>query len=200
MQNSRSARAPVFGFVAFACLALPAFAAPVGGSGLLGKRYFETSASQIDYQNFEDNGYAVAAAVNVPVAAHLDAGVGFAHNWLEGDRDDDSQDLSVHATVHTEFGALRPFASAELGHEWWSVSDDFYYTISAGAEYPITDRFSLSGSVTWGEFLADDWDGGAFSASLRANYWFTDSLAASIATAAYEGGSWGYGLALVAVF
>ena len=192
--------------IVLATLAASAFAtAPAAGqaagdSGLLGKRYVEASAFLLDYQNFEDDGYGLGVAVNVPVCSHLDVGASFEPNWLEGDRHDNFQDLSAYATVHTDLGGLRPFARAELGYEWWYVSDDPFYQVDLGAEYSLTERVSVSGSVGWSEFLAEDWNGGSFSASVRANYWLTDAVATSLTCNALEGGTWGYGAAVAVTF
>lgn len=195
MQIQISPRAALSLFIALAAFA-PSSAAGAD-SGLLGKRYVEAAAFVLDYQNFEDNGYGVGTTVNLPVAASLDVGATFEHNWTEGDASDDFQDLSAFATWHGAAGPLRPFARAELGYEWWAVSDDAFYAVDLGAEYPVTDRLSVSGSAGWSEFLAEDWNGGGFSASARANYWFTDALAASLTGSAFEGGTWSYGAAAV---
>jgi hypothetical protein len=187
--------------LALAALTTPAFvqaAAPAAqGSGLLGTRYVEAQAFVVDYQNFEDNDFAVGTTVNLPVTSCLDVGASFEHTWMEGDETENFQDLSAYATLHTSMGSLRPFARAELGYEWWYVSDDPYYAASIGAECSVTDRLSVSASAGWSEFLAEDWNGGGFSASARANFWFTDTFAASLLGTAFEGGTWSYGAAAV---
>lgn len=184
-------------------LATPAFAesnATAPDSGLLGKRYAEASALLLDYNNEPDNGFAVGTAINVPVATHLDLGASFEHDWLEGDRDENFQDLGVSLTAYTQHGSCRPFVRAELGYEWWHVSNDPFYQIDVGSECLLTERLSVSAELSWSEFLAEDWNGGEFFATARANWWFTDTLAASLSGTAYEGGTWGYGAALVLRF
>lgn len=188
------------GLAALVGSTLPAVGQTAEHSGLLGKRYVEASAFILDYQNYEDDGYGLGVVVNLPVTAHLDVGAGFEPNWEEGDRDENFQDLFLYATLHTEFGDLRPFARAELGYEWWSVSDDPFYQVDVGAEYPLTDRVSVSASVGWSEFLSEDWNGGSFVASLRGNYWVTEAFAVSLTGSAMEGGTWGYGAAFVVTF
>lgn len=198
MQN----RTPTLALL-LAALTTPAIALaghPDDGSGLLGKRYVEAGAFILDYQNFEDDGYGVGTTVNIPVAARFDLGATFEHTWEEGAQSENFQDLSAYATFHTRHGDLRPFARAELGYEWWHTSDDPFYAVDLGAEYSVSECLSLSGSAGWSEFLSQDWNGGAFSASLRANCWFTETLAASLTGSAYEGGTWGYGAAVVVRF
>lgn len=188
---------------ALACGAFAQAAAPSAassGSGLLGSRYVEAATFAVDYQSYEDNSFGVGTTVNIPVAASLDVGATFEHTQEEGDSSENFQDLSAYATWHAALGELRPFARAELGYEWWHVSDDAFYEISLGAEYSICPRLSVSGSAGWSEFLAEDWNGGEFFATARANWWFTDTLAASLSGTAYEGGTWGYGAALVLRF
>ena len=177
-------------------LTTPAFA-QTAGSGLLGKRYAEASAFLIEYNHFEDDGYGVGTAVNLPVAAHFDVGATFQHNWLEGDGSEDFQDLTAYLTAYTECGDFRPYARASLAYEWWGVSDDPWYQLDAGSEYLVTDRLSVSAQISWTEFLATDWNGGDFSATARANYWFTDSVAGSVNVGYVEGGSWSTGAAVV---
>ena len=192
--------------VAFSMLAAGASAqasAPAtssSGSGLLGTRYVEAGTFAVDYQNYEDNSFGVGTTVNVPVASSIDVGATFEHTQEEGDSSENFQDLSAYATWHTTFGELRPFARAELGYEWWHVSDDAFYEVSVGAEYSVTERLSVSGSVGWSEYLSEDWNGGEFFATARANWWFTDTLAGSLNGTAYEGGTWSYGAALVVRF
>jgi hypothetical protein len=180
--------------------AAPADPATADGSGLLGKRYVEAGAMIADYNNADDDGYSAATTVNLPVRAFLDVGATFEHSWLEGDQGENFQDLSVFATAYAQRGAFRPFARAEFGYEWWHVSDDAFYQLDAGSEYLLNDRLSLSAQISWGEYLAEDWNGGAFSASARANYWLTESLAASAIVGCTEGGNWNYGLAAVFAF
>ena len=185
-----------------AALTTPALAQ--SASGLLGKRYAEASAFAIDYNHFEDNGYGVGAAVNIPVASHLDVGVFFNETGIEGHSsdpsNDDFQDLAGYATLYRVCGDFRPFARATLAYEWWSVSDDPWYQLDAGSEYLVTDRLSVSAQVSWNEFLASDWNGGAFSTSARANFWVTKTIAASANVNYTEGGTWGYGVAAVFQF
>ena len=170
------------------------------GAGLLGTRYVEVGAFAVDYQNYEDNSFGVGTTVNIPVASSLDVGATFEHTQEEGNTSENYQDLSAYATWHSELGKLSPFARAELGYEWWYVSDDAFYEVSVGAEFSATDRLSVSGSIGWSEYLSEDWNGGSFFATARANWWFTDTLAASLSGTAYEGGTWGYGAALVVRF
>lgn len=187
-----------------AALTTPALAQSEAGSGLLGKRYAEASAFAIDYNHFEDNGYGVGATVNVPVSTHLDVGAFFNHTGIEGHSsdpsNDDFQDLAAYAALYTAHGDFRPFAKATLAYEWWSVSDDAWYQIDVGSEYLVTDRLSVSAEVSWDEFLAEDWNGGSFSTSARANFWVTDSIATSASVTYIEGGHWGYGVAAVFQF
>ena len=189
-----------------AALTPPAFAqpapaaAPVAGSGLLGKRSAEAGAMISDNTNDSDDGYTAGATVNIPVRSFLDVGATFEHSWLEGDQGENFQDLSAFATAYTQRGAFRPFARAELGYEWWHVSNDAFYQLDAGTEYLLNDRLSHSAQISWGEYLAEDWNGGGFSASTRANYWVTKSLAASGIIGYTEGGNWNYGLAAVFSF
>lgn len=183
-------------------LAAPAMAqtpaAPT--SGLLGKRYVEASAFLIDYHNYEDSGYGVGTAVNIPLTAHFDAGASFQHNWEEGDQGENFQDLAVYLAAYTAVGDFRPFARATLAYEWWHVSNDPFYQLDAGSEYLITDRLSVSAQVSWTEFLASDWNGGAFSGATRTNFWVTDTIATSATVTYTDGGTWGYGLAAVFQF
>ncbi len=80
------------------------------------------------------------------------------------------------------------------------MSDDPFYQLDAGSEYLVNERLSLSAQITWGEYLAEDWNGGNFSASTRANFWLTDALAASATLGCTEGGNWNYGVAAVFAF
>lgn len=166
-------------------------------SGLLGKRYVEASAFLTDNNHSADNGYAAGTAVNVPLTAHLDLGASFAHVWSDSDTAADRfDDLSVSLTAYTRRGQFRPYARASFGYEWWTISNDPFYQLEAGSEYLLTSRLSVSAQVGWSEFLAEDWNGGSFSASARANYWLTPSLAASPALGYSEGGHFTYGLAV----
>jgi hypothetical protein len=188
-----------------AALTTPAFAqSSEAGSGLLGKRYAEAAGFAIDYNHYEDNGYGLGAAVNVPVAAHLDVGAFFNHTGIEGHSsdpsNDDFQDLAGYVTAYTAVGDFRPFARATLAYEWWSVSDDAWYQLDAGSEYLVTDRLSVSAEVSWDEFLAEDWNGGYFSTGVRANFWVTETIATSASVTYTEGGNWGYGVAAVFQF
>ncbi len=169
-------------------------------AGLLGKRYVEAQAFLIDYQNFEDNGFGVGAAVNVPVTANVDVGAWFQHNWTEGDQGDNFQDLALYVTGYCEHGDLRPFATASIAYEWWSVSDDFWYQLDVGAEYTISDQLSVSARVGWFDYFSSDWDNGAFLVSTRANYWVTPTIATSLTVGYVEGGTWNYGVAAVFTF
>ncbi len=184
-------------------LATPAFAesnATAPDSGLLGKRYAEASALLLDYNNDPDNGFAVGTAINVPVAAHLDLGASFEHDWLEGDRDENFQDLGVSLTAYTQHGSCRPFVRAELGYEWWHVSNDPFYQIDVGSECLLTERLSVSAELSWSEFLAEDWNGGYFSGAVRGNYWIAPQLALYSKATAIEGGSWAYTVGAIFAF
>lgn len=166
-------------------------------SGVIGKRYVEVGAFVLDYNNDPDNGYAVGTTVNVPVSAALDVGATFEHNWLEGDRSENFQDLSAYVTYHRSYGWARSFLRAELGYEWWHVSDDPYYALDVGMEFPLTERLAVSAALNWSEFLASDWNGGAFAGKARAYYWLSDTVAASLRVTAFEGGTWSYGAAVL---
>jgi len=183
-----------------AALAAPAPAADATGSGLLGRRYVEASAFITDYNDSATNSYAVGTAVNIPLTAHFDAGASFQHTWLEGDEGENFQDFAAYLAAYTTCGDFRPFARASLAYEWWHVSDDPFYQIDLGSEYLVTKRLSLSAQLSWSEFLATDWNGGSFSASGRANYWLTDTLAASAMLGCGEGGNWSYGIGTVFEF
>lgn len=174
--------------------------APAPASGLLGKRYAEASAFLIDYHNFEDAGYGVGTAVNVPLAANIDAGAFFQHNWTESSASDHFEDLGAYVAAYTACGDFRPFAKATLAYEWWPISDDPWYQLDVGSEYLLTERLSVSAQASWIEFLAADWNGGNFAASGRANYWLTQRIATSVNVIYTEGGSWGYGVAAVFQF
>jgi hypothetical protein len=196
---------PQLALLASAALALaaPAVAQPTAtasDSGLLGKRYVEASTLLLDYNNDPDNGYAVGTAINVPVAEHLDLGASFEHDWLEGDRDENFQDLGVSLTAYTQHGSCRPFVRAELGYEWWHVSDDPFYQIDVGSECLVTDRLSLSAELSWSEFLAEDWNGGSFAGAVRGNYWLSANLALYSKVTAFEGGHWAYAVGAVFAF
>ena len=176
-------------------LAAPVLAQSDGySSGLLGKRYVEASGILFNYAHSSDDSYTVGTDINIPLAAHLDLGASLTQSWLEGDQGENFQDLAVALTAYTAWGDFKPFAKASLGYEWWHVSNDPFYQIDVGGEYRLTNRFSVSVQGTWIEYLADDWNGGSFSASARANYWFTERLAASVSLVSGEGGTWGYGL------
>ncbi len=184
-------------------LAAPAFAEPTStapDSGLLGKRYAEASTLLLDYNNDPDNGFAVGTAINVPVTAHLDLGASFEHDWLEGDRDENFQDLGVSLTAYTQHGSCRPFVRAELGYEWWHVSNDPFYQIDAGSECLLTERLSVSAELSWSEFLAEDWNGGYFSGAVRGNYWLNTDLALYSKVTTIEGGNWAYTVGAVFAF
>lgn len=171
--------------------------APVTAS-LLGTRYAEASAYLTDYNHAEDHGFAVGTAVNVPLTAHLDLGAAYAHSWFESDTAADRYDaLSVSLTAYTRCGRFSPFARASLGYEWWTISNDPFYQLEAGSEYLVTDRLSVSAQVGWSEFLAEDWNGGSFGASARANYWLTPTLAAAPTLGYSEGGNLTYGVSVV---
>lgn len=198
---------PQLALLASAALALaaPAFAqstviAATSDSGLLGKRYVEASTLLLDYNNASDNGYAVGTAINLPVAAHLDLGASFEHDWLEGDRDENFQDLGVSLTAYTQHGSCRPFVRAELGYEWWHVSDDPFYQIDVGSECLLSDRLSVSAELSWSEFLAEDWNGGYFAGAVRGNYWLNSDLALYTNVSAIEGGHWAYAVGAVFAF
>lgn len=173
---------------------------PASSSGLLGKRYVEASVFLVDYQNAPDNGFGVGTAINVPLTAHVDVGATFQHNWREGDRRDNFQDLTAYVTGYTTCGDFRPFARASLGYEWWNPSDDPFYQIDVGSEYLVNERLSFSAQVSWSEFLASDWNGGAFAGSARANYWITPVMATSATVTYNEGGTWACALGAVFVF
>ncbi len=170
------------------------------GPGLLGKCYVEASAHALDFNNTSFTEHGVGVAVNMPLAPRLDVGAIFEHTWEEGSLDENYQDLSAYATVYTEVGDLRPYVRAELGYEWWPVSDDPFYAVEVGAEYLIGERLSLSAGVEWSEYLASDWNGGGFAANVRANLWLTDSLAGVVGVTGIEGGSWLYRLGAVYAF
>ncbi len=181
-----------------AALASPALAQ--SGSGLLGKRYAEASAYVTDYNNYEDNAYGLGAAVNVPVTANIDAGVSFQQNWVESESDEDFQDLAGYISAYTSHGDFRPYAKASLGYEWYKPSDDPFYQLEAGSEYLLSDKLSVSANVSWYEYLSSDWNGGAFGAGARANYWVSETIALSLAAGYGEGGHWSYGAAAVLQF
>jgi hypothetical protein len=172
-------------------------AAAAADSGVIGKRYVEVGAFILNYNHTSDDGYAVGTTVNAPVSACLDVGATFEHNWLEGDRSENFQDLSAYVTYHRSYGWARSFLRAELGYEWWHVSDDPYYSLDVGMEFPLTERLAVSAALNWSEFLASDWNGGAFAGKARAYYWLTDTVAASLRVTAFEGGTWSYGAAVL---
>ena len=171
-------------------LASPVLAQSDGSSsGLLGTRYVEASGILFNYTHMSEDSYTVGTDVNLPLCAHLDLGASLTHSWL-----------AVALTAYTAWGDFKPFAKASLGYEWWYVSNDPFYQIDAGGEYRLTDRLSVSAQVTWLEYLAEDWNGGSFSASVRTNYWFTERLAGAVSLFSAEGGAWGYGLGVLLRF
>lgn len=187
-------------------LAVPAFAQATATTtaqepaspSLLGKRYAEVTAGLVD--SSPDNGYGVGAAFNAPLAAGLDVGVNFQHNWLDGNSSDNYQDLGLNLTGYHDLGKVRVFGRATLGYEWWSVANESWYQLEAGAEYAVTRRLLVSAQVGWYDYFSSNTSDGSFFGGPKVTYWTSSSIALSGAVSFIEYGDVGYTLGVAFVF
>lgn len=153
------------------------------GQQALGQRYVGADAGVADVEFFNETGYTIGAALNVPVLPNLDLGLHTGHGWIDqtgvGMKD---TTVSATAVVHRAAEGPKPFVGVLLGHQklqmdfgrFGFTENSTLWGAATGIEVPLG-----SGSLTPSVGYTDSFDGNTdrtVHCTLHGNYWFTARL------------------------
>ncbi|HKJ71347.1 MAG TPA: outer membrane beta-barrel protein [Gammaproteobacteria bacterium] len=174
-----------------ACAALGLAAAPgAHAEGLLGKRYASALIGQVitgdsDLRDYDQTYLALEGRVNVPVTEHVDAGLRYGRETLDGshngvDLKETEQTFLGEATYHMPGHSERvdPFLRARAGlvrtrTEEDSASDtsnDLALGVAVGADIEVGERAAVAPELAYR--VVDD--NGELLAGAEANYWLSE--------------------------
>ena len=161
--------------------------------GLLGENYAFTG---LGYTHISAtggfDGWGGVAGLNYNIVSQDNYGIdvtgGYGYNRLsERGFRDSSHVFNVGAIAFTDLGNVRVFGGVDTGWLWgeWRVrgwgsdsNDSWLIGFEAGAEFAISDAFSLTHSIRL-DRIDDDrsWE---WSLNLGAHYWINDSIGAGL--------------------
>lgn len=149
-------------------------------SGLIGKRYVSATMSYSDVHSSSWGLFDSTLTFNMPVLSNVDVGASYDYSWLEGHRKINQQVPSVYATGYLTEGALKPFATVELGYAWdrnpgFQRDDRLVYATAAGVQWSINQSCALTVAAgRAADFKAGD--NSAYSGTIGFNVAVTKSV------------------------
>ncbi|HQF38108.1 MAG TPA: hypothetical protein PK322_03225, partial [Opitutaceae bacterium] len=162
-------------------------------AGLLGKRYVAAGFGWTDIHNSSVEGMGAGLSLNVPVHTNFDVSLGYGYSWLEGVIGV-AHTAGTTVTGYITRGQDKYFASAGIGYAWcenlWD-KDHGIWDASVGVERAVTDKLSLTTSVSYGDDFGQHRDS-QWDVSLGATYNFTAKLVGTAEVSYIERGSIGY--------
>lgn len=164
-------------------------------AGLLGKRFVGVGFGWLDVNHSSVEAMSTGLEFNLPVHTNIDLGLGYGYTWLEG-AEEIGHTLGASVTGYFTRAENKPYARLSIGQFWGN--DDWYYDADyaiwgaeVGVERAVTDKLSLTFSVSYNDDF-ENGDNGSWSTALGGTYNLTDALVATADVSWLEYGSVGY--------